>query len=81
MTARFCTVFAAVLSLLIVTAPAFADDEGDAAEARQQAIAARQEADRNRCINYGFQEGHRPAAACRADEEARSRRRGDNPGR
>jgi hypothetical protein len=29
------------------------------------AIAARQEADRNRCINYGFQEGTESFAQCR----------------
>jgi hypothetical protein len=59
------TFAAAIFALLIVTAPAFAADDDDPAEARQQAIAARQEADRNRCINYGFREGTDAFAQCR----------------
>jgi hypothetical protein len=58
------TFAAAIFALLIVTAPAFGD-EGHTAEARQQAIAARQETDRNRCINYGFEEGTDAFAQCR----------------
>jgi hypothetical protein len=59
------TIAAGVFALLTVAAPALADEDNPA-EARQQAIAARlQEADRNRCINYGFQEGTDAFAQCR----------------
>jgi hypothetical protein len=63
MTSRFSTFAAAVFAFVMVPDPFFAD-ETDAAAARQQAIEARQDADRNRCINYGFEEGTDSFAQC-----------------